>query len=255
MQPTEAEVREIVRRVLARLVETPRGGAETGAHSSGAPTHLARPGARAVIDETTIRNLAPGSKLAIPRGALVTPLARQAAQERNVTLDDGAPAPSSRAISQSKASAQQRVALGADHGGFQLKETLKSHLQSLGYEVVDCGTTSTEPVDYPDFAYAVAQLVASGQCANGVVIDGAGIGSCMTANKVPGVRAAMCYDHATAVNSREHNHANVLTLGAGLIGANLAKQIVQTWLTTPYGSGRHAARVEKIKAIEKRFTK
>ena len=153
------------------------------------------------------------------------------------------------------ASAQQRVAIGADHGGYPLKETLKAHLQSLGYEVVDCGTNSTDAVDYPDFAYAVAQLVASGQCANGIVVDGAGIGSCMTANKVPGVRAAMCYDHATAVNSREHNHANVLTLGAGLIGANLAKQIVQTWLSTPYGAGRHAARVEKITAIEKRFSR
>ncbi len=153
------------------------------------------------------------------------------------------------------AKSQQRVAIGADHGGYPLKETLKGHLQSLGYEVVDCGTNSTDSVDYPDFAYAVAQLVASGQCANGIVIDGAGIGSCMTANKVPGVRAAMCYDHATAVNSREHNHANVLTLGAGLIGANLAKQIVQTWLATPYGGGRHAARVEKITAIEKRFTR
>ena len=136
-----------------------------------------------------------------------------------------------------------------------MKEALKPHLQSLGYEVVDCGTNSTEAVDYPDTAYAVARLVADGSCANGIIIDGAGIGSCMVANKVPGVRAALCYDHASATNSREHNHANVLTLGAGLIGTNLAKLIVQAWLATPYGGGRHAKRVEKITAIEKRFTK
>ena len=125
----------------------------------------------------------------------------------------------------------------------------------MGYEIVDCGATTIDAVDYPDFAYAVAQLVANGQCANGVMIDGAGIGSCMAANKVPGARAVMCYDHSTAVNSREHNHENVLTLGAGLIGVNLAKQIVRTWLTTPCGSGRQAAHVEKISAIERRFTK
>jgi ribose 5-phosphate isomerase B len=257
--PTEAEVREIVRRVLQRLSEAPSPAAQTP--SGATPTPAAPRGAgRKLIDEAAVRDLPPGSRLDVPRGALVTPLARQVAVERSITLDDSgasaAAATAARTASRSGgAKAQQRVALGADHGGFGLKETLKGHLQSLGYEVVDCGTNSADSVDYPDFAYAVAQLVASGQCANGIVVDGAGIGSCMTANKVPGVRAAMCYDHATAVNSREHNHANVLTLGAGLIGANLAKQIVQTWLATPFGGGRHAARVEKITAIEKRFTK
>ncbi|MBM4423399.1 MAG: ribose 5-phosphate isomerase B [Chloroflexi bacterium] len=147
------------------------------------------------------------------------------------------------------------VALGADHGGYPLKETLKAHLASLGYAVTDCGTNSTEAVDYPDFAYAVARLVSEGKAWRGIVIDGAGIGSAMAANKVPGVRAALCYDHATAVNSREHNDANVLTLGAGLIGANLAKQIVEVWLRTEFGGGRHAKRVSKIIEIEKRFLK
>ena len=128
-------------------------------------------------------------------------------------------------------------------------------MQTLGYEVVDCGAHNTDPVDYPDIAYAVARLVADGKCANGIIVDGAGIGSCMAANKVPGVRAALCYDHATAVNSREHNHANVLTLGAGLIGTNLAKQIVTDWLATPFGPGRHAKRVDKITAIERRYSK
>lgn len=260
MGPTEAEVREIVRRVLTRLSEAPAPASTSPiAPPSGSSARTSRT-ARRLIDEAAVRELPPGARLSVPAGALITPLARQVAEERNISLEEAGAAASkmgaeTRAGSRSAASAQQRVAVGADHGGYPLKETLKAHLQSLGYEVVDCGTNSTDAVDYPDFAYAVAQLVASGQCANGIVVDGAGIGSCMTANKVPGVRAAMCYDHATAVNSREHNHANVLTLGAGLIGANLAKQIVQAWLGTPYGAGRHAARVAKITAIEKRFTK
>jgi ribose 5-phosphate isomerase B len=135
-----------------------------------------------------------------------------------------------------------------------LKEQLEKML-TADYEVIDCGTHSKESVDYPDFAYAVAQLVANGRATFGIIIDGAGIGSCMAANKVPGVRAAMCYDQATAVNSREHNNANVLTLGAGLIGLNLAQQIVKTWLATDFGGGRHARRVNKIDEIGRRFAK
>lgn len=154
------------------------------------------------------------------------------------------------------ASSQQVVvALGTDHGGVDLKEALKAFLEEKGYEIVDVGTHTTESVDYPDIALQVAELVASGQACWGIVIDGAGIGSCMAANKVPGVRAALCYDYATAVNSREHNNANVLTLGAGLIGTNLAKQICVTWLNTAFGGGRHARRVDKITAIENRFSK
>lgn len=147
------------------------------------------------------------------------------------------------------------VAIGTDHGGVDLKEILKANLVELGYDVTDCGTNTKDAVDYPDIALSVARLVAEGKAWRGVVIDGAGIGSCMSANKVPGVRAAMCYDYATAVNSREHNDANVLTLGAGLIGVNLAKQILKTWLGTEFGGGRHAKRVDKIIGIEKIFMK
>ena len=150
---------------------------------------------------------------------------------------------------------QKTVAIGTDHGGFEMKEALKKYLDQLGYTVIDCGTNSKDSVDYPDFAYEVARLVSEGKAWRGIVIDGAGIGSCMAANKVPGVRAAMCYDYATAVNSREHNNANVLTLGAGLIGGNLAQQIVKTWLETEFGGGRHAKRVDKIMAIEDKFFK
>lgn len=151
--------------------------------------------------------------------------------------------------------APKTVAVGADHGGFEMKEALKPYLGELGYAVIDCGTNDKTAVDYPDFAYAVAKNVAEGKAWRGIVVDGAGIGSCMVANKVPGVRAAMCYDLSSALNSREHNDANVLTLGAGLIGLNLAKQIAKTWLGTEFGGGRHAPRVGKIIAIERQFLK
>lgn len=143
------------------------------------------------------------------------------------------------------------IAIGADHGGFALKERLAFRLREQGHEVIDCGTHSQEPVDYPEFAHAVAERVASGECSSGIVVDGAGIGSAMVANKVPGVRAALCYDISSARNSREHNHANVVTLGAGLIGESLAWQIVQEWLSTAWGEGRHARRVAMIDAMDR----
>ena len=148
-----------------------------------------------------------------------------------------------------------RIAIGADHGGFALKERIGFKLKEAGHEVVDCGTDSHEPVDYPDFAHAVAREVASGSCRYGIVVDGAGIGSAMVANKVPGVRAALCYDISSARNSREHNHANVLTLGAGLIGESLAWQIVEEWLSVAWGGDRHARRVAKIDEIERQYSR
>jgi ribose 5-phosphate isomerase B len=145
------------------------------------------------------------------------------------------------------------VAIGSDHGGFRLKQLLISFLGERGVDVIDCGCHGPEAVDYPDVAHDVARRVASGASRWGIIVDGAGIGSCMVANKVPGVRAALCYDLSSARNSREHNHANVLTLGAGLIGDLLARQIVQTWLETPFGGDRHARRVAKIAAVESEY--
>jgi ribose 5-phosphate isomerase B len=147
------------------------------------------------------------------------------------------------------------IAIGADHGGFALKESLKSYITELGYLVKDLGTFDKNPVDYPDFALPVALEVSQGKAWRGIVVDGAGIGSCIVANKVPGIRAALCYDQSSAMNSREHNDANLLTLGAGLIGDNLARQIVATWLATAFGGGRHVRRVEKIIAVEHQFMK
>ena len=213
-----------------------------------------------MLTELDIKDLPFGGEITVRSGTKITPLARQVAMDRHVTIIEGATAPASiRMDPQSSApvtrSGKKSIAIGADHGGVTLKAELIAYLQEQDYGVVDCGTNSTDSVDYPDYALAVAQLVANGQAWRGIIIDGAGIGSCMAANKVPGVRAAMCYDQATALNSREHNNANVLTLGAGLLGSSLTRQIVQTWVDTEFGGGRHARRVDKIMDIERRFSK
>ena len=143
-----------------------------------------------------------------------------------------------------------KIVLGADHAGFALKEKLRQYLVSQGYAVDDQGAASTESVDYPDYAEKVARRVASHQADWGVLVCGTGLGMAISANKVPGIRAATCNDTLSAHFARAHNDANVLTLGAGLIGPALAKQIVDAWLSTEFGGGRHAKRVEKIMAIE-----
>jgi len=152
-------------------------------------------------------------------------------------------------------SSKKIVAIGSDHGGYEMKTALLKYVSELGHDVIDCGTHSKDSVDYPDFALAVAEKLVEKKACRGIIIDGAGIGSCMAANKVPGIRAAMCYDYATANNSREHNNANVLTLGAGLLGMNQVKTIVKTWLEVPYAGGRHQRRIDKITAIETKYMK
>lgn len=244
MSSQEAQIRDIVRRVLYRTLGLSESRSDRPALETSSPS---------LITEQAVASVERGGRLAVPPGARVTPLARQIALERKVSLVESfkpetPPAPRSAA-----ADHRRVVAIGADHGGVGLKDALKPFLEELGYTPVDCGTHSTDPVDYPDVALAVAEWVSGGRAWRGILIDGAGIGSCIAANKVPGVRAALCYDQATAANSREHNDANVLTLGAGLIGPALARQIVKTWLQTEFGGGRHARRVDKIVAIEKRF--
>jgi ribose 5-phosphate isomerase B len=145
------------------------------------------------------------------------------------------------------------IALGADHGGLALKQDLRNFLLEQKYNVTDCGTFSPDPVDYPDIAYAVAKLVSDGAAWRGIIVDGAGIGSAMVANKVPGIRAALCYDLTTARNAREHNDANVLTLGGRLIGVGLARDIVKVFLETECAEERHKKRVAKIMDVEKRY--
>lgn len=202
-----------------------------------------------IVYQDDVRAIAEGGQLHVPPGARLTPLAQELALQRKIKIVVSQPP-----TQQPNNPTTKTVAIGADHGGYALKETLKSYLGELGFKAVDVGTNSTESVDYPDFAYSVAKLVADGQAWRGIMIDGAGIGSCMVANKVPGVRASLCYDVSTASNAREHNDANVLTLGGSLIGPNLARQIVKTWLTTDFGGGRHARRVQKIVEVEQRFS-
>lgn len=214
------------------------------------------------VTEADVRAAAQaGRTLTLHDDSVVTPAARDLARQLGVALvgesgrgtraagrettASGPPAAASRAP-------RPVVALGADHGGFPMKEGLKSVLDALGYAVLDVGTHSTDAVDYPDYAVAVARAVATERAWRGIMVDGAGIGSSMAANKVPGVRAALCYDLTTAANAREHNDANVLTLGGTLIGARLAADIVKTFLTTAFGGGRHAPRVEKINRLDRR---
>jgi len=143
-----------------------------------------------------------------------------------------------------------KIAVGADHGGLELKQQLASFLASLGHAVTDCGTTGKEPVDYPRFAHAVATQVASGACDFGIMVDGAGIGSAMAANKVPGVLAAACYSEALARNAREHNDANLLTLGAAHVDLEAARRIVAVFLSTECTEERHRRRVQMIRDLE-----
>jgi ribose 5-phosphate isomerase B len=143
------------------------------------------------------------------------------------------------------------VAIGSDHGGYAAKETLKAYLEILGYRVTDVGTHSTDSVDYPDFALKVARVVSSGACDRGIMIDGAGIGSSMVCNKVRGIRAALCYDEKTVRNSREHNNANVLTLGGPLHSPDELCAMAKLWLTTRFAGGRHWRRINKMMAAER----
>ena len=241
--PDKDRIEQMVRRVVHRTLGLGGG--------------IKRSPSRPMVTERDINEIPFRGEFNVPRGALVTPLARQVAMDRKVTLIEGGgpPGPSVFSVQPTTVTTQgkQNVAIGADHGGYELKEAIIIYLTELGFTVVDCGTDSKQSVDYPDFAFVVAQLVGRGQAWRGIVIDGAGIGSCMVANKVPGVRASMCYDQATAVNSREHNNANVLCLGAGLIGSNLAQQIVKIWLEASFSGGRHARRVDKISEIDQRF--
>ena len=173
----------------------------------------------------------------------VRKLVREAV-ERALARPSAAPGPA--------AGGRKRVAIGADHGGYALKEVLKRFIaEELDWEVHDCGTHSGEAVDYPDYAAAVGRAVASGECGRGIVVDAAGIGSTMAANKIPGVRCALCHDDATVRNAREHNDANVLALGARVVNRGLATRMVRLFLATPFGGGRHERRVQKIMALER----
>jgi ribose 5-phosphate isomerase B len=201
---------------------------------------------KVVITELEVRAASPGDTLRIDESAILTPLAQDLVRERGVQLER---------VRRRTAARKKRIALGADHGGFEMKTEVKRVLAELGHDHQDFGTHSIEAVDYPDYAHLVARAVAGGSCDLGIMIDGAGIGSCMVANKIPGVRAAMCYDEASARNSREHNGANVLTLGGKMISTERMRVIVLAWLSSELTEDRHRRRVDKITEIEREYVK
>jgi len=214
--------------------------------------------AKKLITEQTINDAhQKGSRvLYVDDGDIITPAARDRAVLLRIELSTGKP-PEKKTDSTNRPVKEKGgiVAIGSDHGGFAMKNELSQHIKELGYEVLDVGTYSEESCDYPDFAYAVAYTVARGEAWRGVMIDGAGIGSSMAANKVPGIRAACCYNEFSARNSREHNDANVLTLGSRGVGIEVAKGIVGIFLNTWFSGGRHKNRIDKVMDIEKRFFK
>ncbi len=215
-------------------------------HSQSPDSNITRDeSSKAVITEDDVRGLQDGAVLRIAEGARLTPLAADLISEKKIEIVRKVPRRGSKT--------SKMVALGADHGGFKMKEELKRFLNELGHQVHDFGTHSEDAVDYPDFAYAVAKSVSDGMSEVGIVIDGAGVGSAITANKVPGVRAAACYSVAVARNSREHNDANVLSLGSKTISSAEMRDIVQAWLGTEMTEDRHRKRVGKIKAIEQQY--
>jgi ribose 5-phosphate isomerase B len=204
-----------------------------------------------IITEADARVLAPGETVVLARGGHITPLARDTLRERRVTVLDAG------AVSVDEASLAppcdiRTVALASDHSGVPLRRTLVSFLRGRGLAVLDLGTESADPVDYPDTAASVARAVARGEADAGIAIDGAGIGSAIAANKVAGVRAAMATTETIARYSREHNGANVLTLGATLITPDEARAIVAAWLSTPMREPRYIRRLAKIRELERR---
>ncbi|MCZ6598165.1 MAG: RpiB/LacA/LacB family sugar-phosphate isomerase [Planctomycetota bacterium] len=268
--PAESRLEDLVRRVLGRAMaergrERHPTAASAGPRAAGVQVEIRpspgpdRPGAES--DATADAGRRPGPELvtagclvdtpdggvfAMPRGARVTPLAREEAFRRGIRLVSGK-------VPRAGEGEPLRVAVGSDHGGYAMKLEVLEWVRECGHRAVDLGCHDENAVDYPDFAHAVAQAVAERRCDVGILVDGAGIGSAMAANKVPGIRAANCWDERTAKNAREHNYANVLTLGGRLLDTATAHTVVRTFLATPFGAERHGRRVEKIHAIERRY--
>jgi len=255
-QATRDRVRALVRDVLSRFpAEQPPTEPRAPAPSSRFiditssnppdPATITRDeSAKMVITEDDVRGLEPGAVLRLAEGARLTALAADVVREQRIEIVRR---------QARRGSSAMLIAVGCDHGGFKMKEDLKVFLSELGHRVLDFGTNSEVAVDYPDFAYAVAHAVSEKNAELGIMIDGAGVGSAMTANKVPGVRAAACYSVAVARNSREHNDANVLTLGSTTITTNEMREIVKAWLATEITAERHKKRVAKITAIERQY--
>src|SRR5215468_6938555 len=257
-ESTRDRVRALVREVLATVPTEPDEPARSQpAPADTPPEHVIvnslkdilnkewdrDESAKTLITEDDLRGLPDGAKVRIAENARFTPLAGDIVREKGIELI--------RKQGRQATLKVRTVAIGADHGGYPSKEKLKEFLVGFGLQVNDFGTNSTDAVDYPDYAHAVAKAVSDARADVGIIIDGAGIGSAMTANKVPGVRAAACYNAALARNSREHNGANVLTLGSAQNTIEELREIVTAFLTTDLTEERHKRRVGKIDSVEK----
>lgn len=265
-----AEVRSIVQRALERVlaergIERAPSGADAAATQApwvhvelspaAEPPRPAPPGPSApgrgrgaLVTTAELRHAGPDRVLRVAADAIVTPAAEDEAFRLGIRIARGA------GDARVQATAR-RVAIGCDHGGFALKPALLEFVRELGWQAVDYGTHSTAACDYPDYALAVALAVAEGRADLGICVDGAGLGSAITANKVPGVRAAPCPSAELARNAREHNFANVLTLGSKGARPSEVREIVRVFLATPTGEARHARRIAKIDAIEARYAR
>ncbi len=257
MADKNIETRDRVRAMVRQVLESvPTEGDRAAEHT---PEHIVvnslrdkvgKPfdrdeSSKSLLTEDDLRGLEHGSRLRIAAGAKFTALAQDIVNDRGIELI--------RKESRQTTTKVRSVAIGSDHGGFKVKEQLKQFLTDFGLNVRDFGTDSEEAVDYPDFAHAVARAVSGKQVDIGIIVDGAGIGSAMAANKVPNVRAAACYSASLARNSREHNGANVLTLGAGQNTFEEIKQIVEAFIFTDISEERHKKRVGKIASIEREY--
>ena len=216
---------------------------------------------RLISEHTVIDAAKRGERrIDVSEGTIVTAAARDRARQLGITIGEKTAAGSLAAASHSgqpaapalPAGPKQTIAVGSDHGGFAMKEGLKGMIEAMGHKVVDLGTYSEEACDYPDYAYAVARMVTLGDACKGVMIDSVGIASAIVANKLSGIRAACCTDEFMARSAREHNNANVLTLGGKTLGIETAKAIVRVFIETGFGGGRHQKRLDKITDIEKR---
>ena len=255
---TRDRVRALVRQVLA-TVPTEGEGVQSADAAAVAVEHVVvnslrdkvgkafdrDESSKSLLTEDDLRGLEPNSRLRVSANVKFTALAQDIVNERKIELI--------RKESRQNTTKVRSVAIGADHGGFKMKELLKAFLTDFGLNVRDFGTNSEDAVDYPDLAHAVAKSVGGQQVDIGIIVDGAGIGSAMTANKVPNVRAAACYSTALAKNSREHNGANVLTLGAGQNSFEELKAIVEAFISTDISEERHKKRVAKIAGIDRSY--
>lgn len=256
---TRERVRELVKQVLATVPTEGESQTAEAAAPEATVEHVVvnslkdersrewdrDESAKTLITEDDLRGLDEGSRLRVSENVKFTSLAEDIVNQKQIQLIRKKPRQSAAKV--------RSVAIGSDHGGYKTKEQLKTFLSDLGLNVRDFGTDSEDAVDYPDFALAVAGSVSGRQVDVGIIVDGAGIGSAMAANKVPNVRAAACYSVTLAKNSREHNGANVLTLGAGQNDLAEIKQIVEAFISTEISEDRHKKRVGKIDNIDRQY--